>query len=352
MPQDAAPAHRGAMRHIDIPTARAMLWTRDALEYEGWSARDISRGIAVGRLHHLRRGVYVDGPVWAELWPESQHLLRVVAVDETANSRPVFALASAAVVHGYTLYRVRTDRVHTVHPDAARRSVGDVVRHRASLGDDEITEIDGIHCTSAARTAWDLARLASPEVAVSCLDAALGRIGGDPRRYDRGAADAWRASLIERADAVVGARGVRGARSMFEIADGRSQLPLEAVTKLQFRRLGFRQPGLQVRVPAQHGDYWMDIEVEEAGAFYECDGETKYTDEALRSGRSLEQVLLDEKRREDWVRGVTRRRVLRGGSAHAATPEALASRLASFGVELPDRRVRLLLPRVPLLTGQ
>ena len=96
----------------------------------------------------------------------------------------------------------------------------------------------------------------------------------------------------------------------------------------------------------------MDIELDEADSFYECDGETKYTDEAMRSGRTLEQVLLAEKQREDWVRGTTGKRVLRGGSAHAASPAALAARLVSFGVALPDRRDRLLLPRRPVVYGQ
>lgn len=135
--------------------------------------------------------------------------------------------------------------------------------------------------------------------------------------------------------------------------DGRSELPLESVTKLQLRRLGFVQPDVQVRVPGPGGsDYWMDIGLREADAFYECDGEAKYTDEALRSGRTVERVLLDEKQREDWVRGTTGKRVVRGGSAHAATPAALAARLTSFGIPLPPRRARLLLPSAPLLAGQ
>ncbi len=221
------------------------------------------------------------------------------------------------------------------------------------MADDDIVEVDGILCTSIERTALDLARLASPEVALVFVDTALGRVGGDPRRFDEHAADELLSDLRARAEAAPGARGIRQARTLLEVADGRSQQPLEVVTKLQLRRLGFRQPRLQVAVPAPgRGSYWMDIALDEANAFYECDGKTKYTDEALRSGRTLEEALIAEKEREDWVRGTTRRRVLRGGSADAATPAALAARLTSFHVTLPDRRARLLLPRKPLLHGQ
>jgi len=256
-------------------------------------------------------------------------------------------------VHRLAVYRLLVGRVHTVHPDVDRHDGGDVIRHHAQIDDADIVEVDGLRCTSLERTVYDLARLASAEVGLVCLDTALGRVGGDPRRYDLAAADEWLAGISERVRLAGPARGVRHAAMVLEVADGRSQQPLEIVTKLQLRRLGYRQPRLQVPVPAPGGGaYWMDIGIDEADAFYECDGETKYTDEAMRSGRTLEQVLLAEKQREDWVRGTTRRRVVRGGSVHAATPEALAARLAGFGIPLPERRTGLLLPRRPLVHGQ
>jgi hypothetical protein len=227
------------------------------------------------------------------------------------------------------------------------------VRHQGTVDDSDVVDVGGILCTSRERTMYDMARLLSAEVALSCADAALGRVGGDPRNYDEPAAEEWLLAMRDRLDANAGARGIRHARVVMELVDGRSQLPLESVTKLQLRRLGLGQPRLQVPVAAPSGgSFWMDVELVEADSFFECDGETKYTDEALRSGRTLEEVLLAEKQREDWVRGTTGKRVLRGGSAHAASPEALASRLVSFGVTIPDPRNRLLLPRRPLTYGQ
>ena len=107
---------------------------------------------------------------------------------------------------------------------------------------------------------------------------------------------------------------------------------------------------MPVRAP-DRGTCRVDIGIDEVGVLYECDGEVKYTDPALRQGRTAEEVVLDEKRREDWIRGVTNRRVLRGGSADAASPEALARRLRRFGVVLPAGREIPLLPRRPLAYG-
>lgn len=341
------------MHDVDAVTARSILRTRIDLRAEGWSDRHLAAAVAASTILRVRRGWYVRAEDWNVLWPQSRHLVHVVAAHSDAQESPVFVLTSAAVVHGLPLFRSRTSRVHTAHAGARRRSGDAVVRHDVQLASDEIVEVGGIRCTSLERTVFDLLRLASPEVALVCADAALARIGGDPRDFDRAAAECWLDEVAARVDAAATARGIRQARTLLEIADGRSEQPLEVVTKLQLRRLGFAQPRLQVTVPAPHGgSYWMDIALDEVNAFYECDGEGKYLDEATRSGRSLDEVLFAEKKREDWVRGTTGRRVVRGGSEHAVTPEALAAHLSAFGIALPDRRKRLLLPKRPLLHGQ
>jgi len=56
----------------------------------------------------------------------------------------------------------------------------------------------------------------------------------------------------------------------------------------------------------------------------------------MRDGLSLEAVLLEEKKREDWIRGRTQRRFARWGNEHVGTPELLAARLAAFGIRPPD----------------
>lgn len=336
------------MRNADVPELTHMLMTRDDLVMGGWTRIDIDSGIAERRLVRIRRGHYMLGEDWAALWPESRHRARVLAVHEDASGeRPVFVLTSAASLLGLPLHRAAIARVHTLVRGAPRRSTPDVVRHAGALDAADLREVDGMLCTSLERTVYDLARLARAETALASADAALGRIGGDARRYDLAAADEWVASMRERV-AARRTRGIGRAREIIELVDGRSQFPPESTTKLQLHRLGYRRLGLQVSVG---GRFWMDIELQDAGVFYECDGETKYTDEAMRSGRTLEQVLLDEKQREDWVRGVTGKRVVRGGSIHSSTPAALAERLSSFGLDLPSSGDRLILPSRPLVAG-
>ena len=49
----------------------------------------------------------------------------------------------------------------------------------------------------------------------------------------------------------------------------------------------------------------------------------------------MEQILLAEKEREDWVRGMTGKRVVRWGWAEAQTRLLLARRLMAFGIRVP-----------------
>src|SRR5690606_31387050 len=101
-------------------------------------------------------------------------------------------------------------------------------------------------------------------------------------------------------------RGSRRAERILRRATALSESPLESLTKLQLERLGFRVRQ-QVRVPGRHGEELrIDIELVGYDTFVETDGLVKYRDEQLRGGRSAEDVLIEEKLREDWVRGTTR----------------------------------------------
>jgi hypothetical protein len=139
--------------------------------------------------------------------------------------------------------------------------------------------------------------------------------------------------MAERIDAASGARGIRRARWVIAFADGRAHLPGESVSRLQLSRLGFRPPQLQVPVAGPAGRrYFVDFGLTDVRAFGEFDGRDKYLDEAMRRGLPLERVLLEEKQREDWIRGTTQWRFARWGDEHITSPKALAKRLASFSI--------------------
>ena len=325
-------------RQATIPHLRSIIRERDQLDMRGWSDRAIRVAIKDGELRRLRRGHYIDGDEWGQLWPESQHLAEVVAAASTLSS-PHVAVSheSAAVVWGLPLHRLRPTRVRvTVDPAVRITSSVRVTRHTSALPESDVTVHHGIVCTTLDRTVFDVTRTLRPEAAVSCAGAALRQVAVSDHQQDVDLAERWREAMLQRVDAAPGARVIRQARRVLEFADGGAQLPGEGVSRLQLARLGCRRVRTQIPVAAPDGGtYWVDFGIDEAGAFGEFDGKDKYLDEAMLSGRTIEQVMLDEKSREDWIRGTTNRRFARWGSEHIATPEALAARLRAFSIAPP-----------------
>ncbi|QIG39836.1 hypothetical protein G5T42_10360 [Microbacterium sp. 4R-513] len=290
-------------------------------------------------MRRLQRNRYVLQSLWDQLWPESRHLLEVVAVhSEMREGGGVQSYVSAGAAHGLPLYRCTPARVHATFPPTARStSRPGLFRHCEPLPEEDVEVRDGIPCTTLARTTSDVVRVVGRDTAVAFADAALRRVSVVGRRYDSAAAEQWRAGMLERIARARGARGIRQAEEVIRFADGRAELPGESVTRLQLARLGWTRFELQVPIAAPGGgEYFVDLEIEDARTFVEFDGQGKYLDESMRSGRSLDQVVLDEKRREDWIRGVTQKRLVRVEGPHIETTEALAARLAGFGILLPS----------------
>jgi hypothetical protein len=326
------------MLDASVADVSAALVSRRMLRESGVSERSISESVRAGRLQRVRRGWFSEQDAWNDLSPEARHLAAVVAVTRDGRDRAVVSHESAAVLWGLPLYRHAPARVHLTTPTSFRISSGtDAARHVAPLPAADIVVRQGIRCTSLERTVFDVARTLPLETAVACADAAERTVALRGPRWDEDALAFWRAHLAERMGAAAGARGVRQARRVIEFADGRAQLPGESVSRLQLHRLGFAPPRLQVAVPAQEGgQYFVDFALDDVRAFGEFDGRVKYTDPLMRAGKSLEQVLLAEKQREDWIRGLTQYRFVRWGAEHSATPARLAARLKSFGI-IPPR---------------
>lgn len=325
-------------RAVTVLEVERMLQSRANLALRGWSDRRIRAAVDSREIVRVHRGWYVLASEWAQLWPEGRHLTAVVAASrEMAGGSHVVSFVSAAVVHGLPVYRTTLDRVHATGTTAMQASnSAAVIRHEDRLAPDDVVLVDGIRCTSLERTTFDLMRVLSTEAAVAAADAALGAVAVTRHVQDAELAGRWRERLRRRAAAVGPVRGVRQARRVIEFAHGAAQLPGESVSRLQLARLGFGRLRVQVPVPApDDSTYWVDLGLEAVDALGEFDGEAKYRDEAMRAGLTVEQVLLREKQREDWIRGTTQRRLARWGGADIATPLALGRRLASFGIRPP-----------------
>lgn len=321
-------------RAITIEDAKGMLRSRQDIIDRGLGERELAAAVASGVLIRVRRGWYADGADWRDLWDEGRHLLAIVAVQrESSYAATPFCFESAAVIHGLPLYRSTPTVVHAlIGATSHSRARPGIVRHALRIDRDDVTEVSGLRCTSMERTVLDLAQRMSPEAAVASADAALRRVAMHGHDHDEDLAAAWRQDLLERA-AGISTRGIRKARRVIAFADGRAQLPGESVSRVQLHRLGFRTLDLQSHIVGPDGkDYWTDFAFRTARVFGEFDGLGKYRTEEMRGGRSMEEVLLAEKRREDAIRGVTGWRIVRWESQHIASPESLGARLASFGL--------------------
>ena len=299
--------------------------------------REVDGFIARGNVEAIRAGWFVEAEQWRRLYAEDRHRLRVLAAAEAARSAqgPVFSHYSAAVLHGLPLYRLRSTRVHTVSPVPVGRSNRVTVRTVAALDPGEIRQLDGIRFTDLTRTVLDVARIASPELAVACADAAVRRVaeeGGDWKEWVRDAK--------QRLEARSPSPGIVAARRVLDFADPRAESPIESVSRLYLWMLGYDvETQVPVRSPAGL-EFFVDFRLVGLGILGEADGKSKYTEERIRGSRTADEVVYAEKRREDWIRGVTKERMIRWGAGELSTLDVFADYLRSLDVPLPIRRRR------------
>ena len=324
-------------RLTTVSEIRPIVRSTRSLMAGGWRHRDIAGAVRDGTLDVVRRGWFMAAQDASALWSEGRHLAHVIAVARDMTGTAVVSHESAGVLWGLPLYRHRPRRVHLTTRSPSRVSSGaDVLRHVAPLGAEDVVVRDGIRCTSLARTVFDMTRTLPAEASVACADAAERIMMLRGREWDEDARAAWRRSMCDRIKDSARARGIRQARWVTVFANGRAQLPGESVSRLQLARIGFPAPELQVPVSAPGGrTYHVDFGLRGVRAWGEFDGKGKYLDEAMRRDVPLEQVLLEEKQREDWIRGLTQWRFARWSEEHSATPQALAARLASFSIHPP-----------------
>jgi hypothetical protein len=132
-------------------------------------------------------------------------------------------------------------------------------------------------------------------------------------------------------------RGLARVARAIEFADGRSESPGESLSRVRLHELGFPPPELQVEFTHHTGATdRVDFFWPEHGHIGECDGLAKYRDPLLRAGRSPEQVVIDEKRREDRLRS-QEPRFSRWEWADAYHPHRLRAILSAAGLPLRAR---------------
>jgi len=188
-----------------------------------------------------------------------------------------------------------------------------------------VTLASGARATSRPRTALDLAAgvsLLDGIVAVSSL-----RSAGEPL-------DTFE-SVLERAGRFTGVATAR--RALRRSIDGAESV-LEILTMVRCEDLGFAAPELQVEVLGVDGArYRVDFAWRRSDGRWivaESDGRVKYRHAEYLEGRSAEQAVWDEKRREDAIRPVVAAFV-RFTWSDAWNGAGLERRLLAAGVPRP-----------------
>ncbi|GAB2549991.1 type IV toxin-antitoxin system AbiEi family antitoxin domain-containing protein [Leucobacter ruminantium] len=322
-------------RHERFTRVNGLIRLRDELEAAGWSRRGIATAVRAGELVRLCRGAYMRGSDWEPLFAEDRLLSRVIATAPLQGPGRFVCSESAAALHGLPLYRSRVERVQLLVPDATTvHGSASVHRRIAPLPHNDAVDVEGILCTSLRRTVLDLARFSARMSALVCADAAVAAVvRGLPRSQRAAAADEWIAGLL--AELRRGERGVRRAAELLARVDHRSESPLESVARALFEELGF-SVDTQIAVRAPNGrKYYVDLELRGVGVFCEVDGAAKYRDGEMLRGRSAEDVFLEEKHRENWIEGVTQKRVIRLNAADLRSMRTLAEKLRAFGISIP-----------------
>lgn len=287
-----------------------------------------------GSLDRVRPGVYAAASTWEGLTSEERARWAAAATHEAGRGAPiVFSHLSAAALWGLPLFRVRATRTH-VTIDGPARSTPQVFRHRLSLPPADVVWLESgrLGVTTLARTVADVIAMVPLETAVSLADAALRAAATDGSgAMDPEGAESLREKIADHLRRRTGRRGIRAARFVAEFADARAQLPGESVSRLLLRQLGFAVPELQVAVRGPRGVVYL-VDFDLGSVWGEFDGAVKYTDPRFLNGRTPARVLADEKEREDWIRGVTGKRIVRWQMAHLATASAFRRHLAACGV--------------------
>lgn len=255
----------------------------------------IRRRAAAGELCRIGRGLFVDASAWSGLNDVQRHLVVIHAVADRMAPGQLVSHRSAAVVLSVPLLDGVPDRVHVTERRALRATANATFVRHADLDAEHspgaVTTPTGIRTTGPERTAVDLALQQAFVPGVAAVDDLVAR-GADR--------DGIREMVLRR-----GPRGRRRAVRTIEFADPASGSPGESVLRARFDEYGTPRPVLQQRfgmpgAPDAVVDFWFP----DQGVVIEFDGAVKYRDRTMRAGRTPEDVVIEEKRREDRLRAM------------------------------------------------
>ena len=282
-----------------------------------------------GEVVQLHRGAYVEAQLWLSLDLDARCRASALAVAVHFDYEFVFSHLSAAALWRLPRLGSWPVRPHVAGGRGAASARSAFVRH--GLGIPDVTDsIDTLRVTTLCATVVDVAAMVGFGHAVVVADAALRRnarpVPGVPH------AAFGQADLFRELGRIAASHGAVKARRAIEFADGRADRPGESLSRVNMRIAGVTAPEIQVSMIGASGkSYDVDFWWPESNVIGEFDGKFKYTDPAYMNGRTPQQVLYDEKLREDDLRAA-QHRFTRWPWATAVSPTLLRAHLAGAGV--------------------
>lgn len=216
-----------------------------------------------------------------------------------SSGAPLVGISAAAVLG--TRWLNPNAPAEVIRPD--RHAQRGMVVRSWTLADGEMCSVDGINCTTPARTAYDLGRRYPEQQAVVLLDAV------------RNATGVTADEIAAVAAAHPGARGVARLRSVLALSDGGAESPQETRLRLVLVRAGLPRPETQITFPRLR--IRADMGWREWKVIVEYDGVQHWTDGRQRSWDIDRIALLED---AGWA-------VVRVSAAMMARPDDIVSRV-------------------------
>lgn len=310
---------------IDLADQTSDLLTAKEARVGVGDSRALQRDAAAGRLVRIAHGAYVEAGRWSSLLPSQRFVYRIAAAQRTAVRPLVFSHAAAAALWGLPWWGAPPGLVEITDPAARSSRTHRLTRvHAQPLRDGDVVEHLGVSATVLGRTCADVL-LDHPSLdAIVVVDGALHAGETDP---------AGIAEFVEQRPA---ARAHARARRTLGFCEPGADSAGESVSRVLVHGFGFPAPVLQQPWRDTFGligftDMWWP----ELGVIGEYDGDVKYFSDRWRRGRTPEQVIKDEKEREDRLRSLPEvRGFARWGTADLRSPERLRRILLAAGLEV------------------
>ena len=305
----------------------------------GLSPNALRHLLRTGRLVVLRRGVYADGELWAELDEHrGQHRLRTRAAIRLMVRDFVTSHDSSAYELGLQVLAPPRPLVHiTRRGFTGAWTKAGVKHHLAPFKEDQVITGDGLEMLDIARTAVDIAREhGEPYGEVAC-DSAL-RMG------------VTRDALYDACAPMTSWPNVRRARRAVDFADPGTDSVVETVGRLLVAALGIGEVDTQFPLQLDDGRVvWADIRV--GCHLFEVDGKSKYipVEAGGLADQPAHELVWSEKKRERLIQrqGLGVSRIFFEDYWEPRRKPALTrmraeydDTVARFGAELPQHLVR------------